>query len=67
MKIVLLIGKKHGLGSLKIFSDNFDISKVYIFKEELGWRQISLPFYPGLRIREIEYVTANLKRIVKSA
>ena len=35
MKIVLLIGKKHGLGSLKIFSDNFDVSKVYIFKEDL--------------------------------
>lgn len=35
MKIVLLIGKKHGLGSLRIFSDNFDISKVYVFKEDL--------------------------------
>lgn len=60
-----------GIGVAVNFRSITQLSAFQNFKsknaEELGSRQISLPFYPGLRIREIEYVTANLKRIVKSA
>ena len=62
---------KSGIGVAVNFRSITQLSAFQNFKsknaEELGSRQISLPFYPGLKIKEIEYVTANLKRIVKNA